>query len=115
MRGKIMNERRKTDRLAISHPIIYAACDSKGQIETQGIGLALDISEDGMMFESSEPIEAAKLAIHSSCGDGGTLSVEGYLIYSMPCADGKYRSGVRFKGPAEHVAQFVGELCKNPV
>ena len=109
-----MNERRKTDRVAIRHPVIYVVSDSNGQIETQGIGLALDVSEDGMMFESNESIDAAQLAIHASCSDGGTLKVEGFLVYSMPHTDGKYRSGVRLQGAAEHVAHFVRELRKHP-
>lgn len=110
-----MNERRKADRLPISQPIIYVISNSRGQIETQGIGLALDISEDGMMFESSEPIDAAELAIHTSCDDGVTMKIEGFLIYSMPHAEGKYRSGIRFSDDPDRVSGFVAELGRRPL
>lgn len=107
-----MNERRKSERIAISYPVIYVANDANGQIETQGIGFALDISMDGMMFESNEPVEAIQLSIHASYNDGDTLKVDAFLVYSMPHADGKYRSGIRFSGAPDQISNFVKTLCK---
>ena len=107
-----MNERRKSDRIAISYPVIYVVNDAKGQIETQGIGFALDVSMDGMMFESNEPVEATTLSIHASYNDGDTLKVDAFLVYSMPHADGKYRSGIRFSGAPDQISNFVNILCK---
>jgi len=107
-----MNERRKSERIEINYPIIYVVSDSNGQIETQGIGFALDISTDGMMFESNEPVDATTLSIHASYNDGRTLKVDAFLIYSMPHADGKYRSGIRFSGASDQISNFVDILCK---
>ena len=108
-----MNERRKNNRIPINHPIIYVASNPNGQVETQGIGLALDISKDGMMFESNEPIEATELSIHASHNKGEAMKVEAFLVYSMPHSDGKYRSGIRFDGSPDQIAYFVAEMCKN--
>jgi hypothetical protein len=90
------------------------ASDSSGEVEAQGIGEALDISKDGMMIESDEPIEATKLFIHASRNNGGSIKVEGFLVYSMPYSNGKYRSGLRFTGPSEQVTSFLTELENHP-
>ena len=107
----IMNERRKNKRTPINYPVIYMAIDSNGKVDTQGIGLALDISIDGMMFESDEAIDATKLSIHASSSNGARLKVDGDLIYSMPSAEGKYRSAIRFEGLPDQISLFVAELC----
>jgi hypothetical protein len=106
-----MNDRRKNKRISISYHIIYMGLGSNGKVDTQGIGLALDISSDGMMFESDEAIDATKLSIHASSSSGTRLKVDGDLIYSMPSADGKYRSAIRFEGLPDQISLFVAELC----
>ena len=105
-----MNERRKSERFAIDYPIIYVASNSDGHIETQGIGLALDISRDGMMLESNEPVDGTDVAVHASFNNGDTMKVNGFLVYSMPYSDGKYRSGIRFCGEPGNVSSFVSKI-----
>lgn len=104
-------ERRKNQRISINHPIYYTGKNSKGKVEEQGVGLALDISADGMMLESPEPIDATDISIHASINKAVTIKVEGLLVYSMPHAEGKYRSGIRFKGDPDQVASFVNQMC----
>jgi hypothetical protein len=110
-----MNERREYDRIAINFPVIYVASDSNGQIETQGLGLALDISMDGMMFESNEPVDATTLSIHASYSDGKTIKINAFLVYSMPYADGRYRSGIRFSGTMDEISNFVTAISNLPI
>ena len=110
-----MNERRRKDRASISRPVIYVISNSKGQVETQGVGLALDVSDDGMMFESDSPIDATKLSIRASCENSETLRIEATLVYSMPHFDGRYRAGIRFVGRPEDISYFVGRLKKAPI
>lgn len=109
-----MKERRKNHRISINHPVFYTGKNSKGNVEEQGIGMALDISVDGMMFESSEPVDATNISIRASFNKGDTVKVEGILIYSMPCADGKYRSAIRFSGEPDQIASFFNQMCNAP-
>lgn len=110
-----MNERRKNDRIPIQHPIIYGVANSKGQVDVQGIGMALDVNSDGMMFASDDPVDASTVAIHASDQNGKKMKIDGFLVYSMPHADGKYRSGVRFDENAANVSQFVAALRQSAV
>jgi hypothetical protein len=107
-----MQERRKSHRISINHPIYYTGKNSKGKVEEQGVAVALDISADGMMVESPEPIDATDISIHASINNRDTIKVEGLLVYSMPHADGKYRSGIRFKGDPDQVASFFNRMCR---
>ena len=109
-----MKERRKNHRISINHPIFYIGKNSKGKVEEQGVGLALDISVDGMMFESNEPVDATNISIRASINKGNTVEVEGLLVYSMPYADGKYRSAIRFNAKPDQVSSFFNQMCKAP-
>lgn len=73
-------ERRKNTRIAINHPVFYVGMDSSGNVETQGMGLAMDISVEGMMFESEEPIDATMLTIHATIAGGLTIRADGLLV-----------------------------------
>ncbi len=75
----------------------------------------MDVSLDGMMFESNEPIEATKLYIRASCNDGSSVKIEGILVYSMPYSNGKYRSGISFKGASDQISDFVTEVLSRPL
>lgn len=105
-----MNERRKNHRISINHPIFYTGKNLQGKVEEQGIGLALDISLDGMMFESNDPVDATNISIHASINNKDNITVEGLLVYSMPCADGKYRSAIRFNGEPDRVSSFFNQM-----
>ena len=111
---KTMKERRKNNRISISHPIFYSGKNSKGKVEEQGVGLALDISVDGMMFESNEPIDATNISIRASINKRNVIEVEGLLVYSMPYAEGKYRSAIRFNGKPDQVSSFFHQMCNAP-
>lgn len=108
-----MNERRKNHRISINHPIFYTAKNLDGKVEEQGIGLALDISLDGMMFESNDPVDAINISIHASINKKDNITVKGLLVYSMPYADGKFRSAIRFHGEPDQVSSFFIQMCNS--
>lgn len=110
-----MNDRRKNRRIPINYPVLYLCINSSGNLDAQGVGLALDISIDGMMFESDEPIDATTISIQASSSKGDTIKVDGLLIYSMPHSEGRYRSAIRFQGPPDRISYFVAELSRNPL
>jgi hypothetical protein len=109
-----MKERRKNDRIPIHQPIFYTGKNSDGKVEEQGVGLALDISMGGMMFESNEPIDATHMSIRASFHKGTSVTIEGVLIYSMPYGEGTYRSAIQFKGESEQISSFFKQMCDAP-
>jgi hypothetical protein len=109
-----LKERRKHRRIAINRPIFYTGKNYKGKVEEQGAGLALDISVEGMMFESNAPIDATHISIRAAIDNGDTAEVEGMLIYSMLYAEGKYRAAIRFSGEPDQVSFFFNQMCNAP-
>ena len=109
-----MKERRDNNRISINHPIFYIGKDSNGKSKEQGVSLALDISSDGMMFESNEPIDSTKISISASINKGDTVWVEGLLVYSMPYAEGKFRTAIRFTGEPDQISSFFNQMCNDP-
>ena len=107
-----MIEQRAHSRMQIRRSIVYIGINHKDQVEVQGVGLALDISQKGMMLESSEPIHVNKLYIRSSTDEGDSLEASTQVIYSMLNSPGKYRTGVQFTGVDEKIAHFVAEMMK---
>lgn len=107
-----MSEQRKNQRIQINRSVVYIGMNYKDQVETQGVGRALDLSPKGMMIESTEPIYVDKLSIRTSNDKGDSIEVGATVIYSMPHSPGTYRTGVQFSGPAEKAAQFTAEMLK---
>ena len=108
-----IKERRNNNRISINHPIFYTGKNSKRKSEEQGVGLALDISVDGMMFESNEPIYSTKISISALINKCYTVKVEGFLIYSMPYAEGKFRTAIRFTGEPDQNSSFFKQMCND--
>jgi hypothetical protein len=107
-----MIEQRKVKRTTIDRPVIYIGIGAGDKIECQGIGRALDISPNGMMMESTEPVYADKLRIRFSTEAGESLEVGGQLIYSMPHSPGTYRIGLMFTGMSKRIADFIAQMCR---
>lgn len=105
-----MAEQRKHERTLINRSIVYVGMNHLGQVEVQGVGRALDLSSNGMMFETPDPIYVDKLSIRISTNKGNSLEIGAQLIYTMPNSPGVYRTGVQFTGATENIEQFVSEM-----
>ena len=105
-----MNEQRIHKRTQISHPLVYTAMDRQGNISSQGMALAVDISPNGLMIETTEPIHAKAVKIRTATSQAANVETIGEIIYSLPHAPKKYRSGLKFNDAAEQLSQFADEL-----
>ena len=105
-----MNEQRNHKRTLISHPLVYTAIDANGNISSQGMAHAVDISPNGMMIETTEPIHAKAVKIRTATSQAANVETTGEIIYSLPHAPKKYRTGLRFNGSVGQQSQFTNEL-----
>ena len=90
--------------------MFYVGLNSDGNIEAQGAGVAMDISTDGMMFESDDPIDVMQIVIQAASNNEEMMKVKGFLIYSMPFAEGRFRCALQFKDAPDRIARFVEAL-----
>jgi hypothetical protein len=105
-------ERRLHKRMHVNHPMVYIAMDEKGIIREQGVGLAMDVSANGLMLETKEPIREKKLSLRLSIPGDESIAVDGLLVYSMPYRPETYRSGISFDSPGEALSDFMAALEK---
>ena len=105
-----MNEQRDHKRTQISHPLVYTAIDGDGNISSQGMALAVDISPNGMMLETREPIHAKAVKIRTTTSQAAIVETTGEIIYSLPHAPKKYRTGLKFNGSGGQRSQFANTL-----
>lgn len=105
-----MIERRKHSRIAIHCHVIFECIDVHGQAASQEMGVALDISEKGMLLETSVPIHASTIKVMVPVKEKDTVELIGNIIYSIPMSDNRYRTGIIFHEQKDNMARLVDTL-----
>jgi len=99
-------------RVETSNLISYACLDAQGTMIKQGMGKALDISQNGLMLESSCPIESEYISLVSADPDDRLVGIGGKVAYTRRSRTGTYKIGIRFTGSQEENVQFAASLIK---
>lgn len=105
-----MIERRKHPRVNIHVRVFFEYSDAHGQV-VQDMGVALDISEKGLLLESSIPISASTIKVVVPVKEKDTIQVTGNVIYSIPMSDERYRTGIVFHESGDDMASLVKQLA----
>jgi len=104
-----MIERRKHPRVNIHFRVFFEYSDAHGQV-VQDMGVARDISEKGLLLESSTPIKASTIKVVVPVKEKDTVQVTGNVIYSIPMSDEHYHTGIVFHEPGDDMASLVATL-----
>lgn len=105
-----MIERRKHPRINIHCRVFFECSDAHGQNVSQDMATALDISEKGMLLETSAPIHASTIKVMVPVKEEDAVEVMGNIIYSIPMPDNLYHTGIIFHEPGDDVANLVAAL-----
>ena len=105
-----MIERRKQSRANIHCRVFFECSDVHDQEVSQDMGMALDISEKGMLLETSTPIHASTIKVMVPVKEEDAVEVMGNIIYSIPMPDNCYRTGIIFHNPGDDLARLVKTL-----
>ena len=109
-----MIERRKHSRANIHCRVFFEYSDAHDKEVSQDIGMALDISEKGMLLESNAPIHASTIKVMVPTKEKDTVEVMGNVIYSIPMSDERYHTGIVFHEPGDNTARLVKLLRGKP-
>ena len=101
-----MIERRKYPRLKVHCRVFFQYSDAHGQV-VQDMGMVLDISEKGMLLETSVPIHASTIKVMVPAQKNDALELMGNIIYSIPMPESHYRTGMVFPEPVRDLARLV--------
>ncbi|MFO7706791.1 MAG: PilZ domain-containing protein [Desulfobacterales bacterium] len=106
------SDKRQYTRVETCNLISYACCDDAGRTLKQGMGRALDISQNGLLLECGSPIDSERISLMSADPDDRLIEIEGVVAYSRRSPDGYYRVGIRFSGLPEENVRFAASLIK---
>lgn len=103
-------ERRKHPRIAVQSVFSYICLDEDGNPVDEGMGTTVDISQGGIMIETSRPIETKTLLLVSVDQNKKMLEIQGKVVYTRELSPSKHLSGIQFKGSPEEVMKIVKNL-----
>jgi len=106
------SDQRQHTRVQTCNLISYVCCDDAGRTLKQGMGRALDISQNGLLLECGCPIESERISLMSADPDDRLVEIEGRVAYSRRGPNGNYRVGVRFSGRPDENVRFAASLIK---
>ena len=109
-----MIERRKNPRVSIRCGVFFEYADTRSKEISQDVGIALDISEKGMLLESGTPIQAATIKVMVPANKTKTVEIMGNVIYSIPMPNERYRTGIVFHESGDDTAGLVKLLSRKP-
>ena len=103
---------RQYARVETCNLISYACIDAQGATIKRGMGKALDISQNGLMLESSCPIESEFISLLSADPDDRLVNIVGKVAYTRRGRSGSYKIGIRFTGSHEENVKFATSMIK---
>jgi hypothetical protein len=105
-------ERRKFVRVETSNLISHDSISNKGRIVSRSMGKALNISQSGIMLETSNPITAERISLTTVDLDNNLIEIKGKPIYYKRTDSGMYQVGISFLGSKEETTSFAVKLVK---
>lgn len=105
-------EQRKYPRVGTCNLISYLLIRENGEITEQGMGRALNISQGGILLETTRLLLSEHISLMSVDLDNNLIEIKGKVVYSKDNGFGMIKNGVRFQGGHDEIIQFVAKLIK---
>ena len=105
-------ERRNYPRVKTCNLISYMAIEENGEITDQGMGRALNISQNGIFLETSRLLFSEYISLMSVDLDNNLIEIKGKVIYSGVNRSGMIGNGIRLQGAHHENIQFATRLIK---
>ena len=105
-------DKRRYARVETCNLISYVCRDDDGCSLKQGMGRALDVSQNGLLLECGGAIETERISLMSADPEDRLIEIEGEVAYCRPGPNGNYRVGIAFSGSAEENVRFAAGLIK---
>jgi c-di-GMP-binding flagellar brake protein YcgR len=107
------SERRKYPRVKVYYPISYVCTDKKGCIVKENMGVALNISQSGILIESADSVFSKYISLTSVDLNGNVIEIKGKVAYCKKNKSTKYRIGISFEGTHAQNIRFVKGLIRS--
>ena len=105
-------DRRKYRRVKTQNLISYFSFDETGKMHSNGLGIAMDLSQGGVLLETTNAIKPGLIVLAATDRKKNLIEVKGKIAYSKRTSSGTYFTGIEFTGVNERVTEFITKLIK---
>ena len=92
--------------------ISYVCIDIDGKLIDQNMGVALNLSQSGILLETGRPIESDTVSLMFVDLEENLAEIRGEVAYSKQKESGMYFNGIQFKGNHEENIIFAEKLVR---
>ena len=103
---------RKSPRIETRNLISYFSFNKAGKLISEGLGVALDISQGGILLETPCNIKSGLLVLATIDRKNNLIEVKGELIRSRKTSSGMFHCGIKFIGVDERMEHFISNLIQ---
>jgi len=105
-------EKRKYPRVQIHNLISYVCLDDDGKPIKNLMGTALDVSQGGLLLETTHQIEPGDVILITTDDKDRLIEINGKATYCRENGSGKFYVGISFQGTPDENIQFVQHLVR---
>jgi hypothetical protein len=105
--------RRVSPRIGISKCLSYNGMDAQSNVIERYMGMALNISQNGIQLETDRKIEAKRILLMFYDYQSKYIAAKGRVVYSNKDEFGKFKTGICFEGARQDNLKFVKKLIKS--
>jgi hypothetical protein len=105
-------DRRKFPRIKICNPISYDSVDQSGIQLDQNMGIALDISQNGILLETAQRIQSKYIYLIFVDMENNLIRIAARVIFSVKNKKGNFKSGINFQGSQEENRRFAKKVIQ---
>ena len=103
---------RKFPRIKVCNPIAFDCMDKNGILVDQNMGIALDISQNGILLETAQMLRQKNIYLVFVDLQENMTRIIGRVVFSVKNKDGNYKSGINFQGDADENIAFATKLIE---
>jgi hypothetical protein len=104
--------RRRFARVGVHVPVHYALLGSRGKIESEFIGVALDVSLGGILLESFDFVATEYVGISFIDVDNRLAHIDCKMAYSRKTDSGLVHTGLSFQGSDKEKSDFAAKMIR---
>lgn len=80
---------------------------------SEGLGVGLNISENGILLETPDHIKSGLLILAATDGKSNLVEVKAKLVHTRKTSNGTFLAGIKFIGAGERLEHFISNLIKD--
>jgi hypothetical protein len=104
---------REYQRVRINKGISYNGLDVDSRVVDRYMGIALDVSRDGIQIETNRRIITEHILLMFFDYKSKYIATKGKVVYSYEDGPGKFKTGIQLQGIKEDNLRFVKRLIQS--